>query len=87
MSEEQDDTIYYQITEEEYKSLHGSLATAMQSVEWVAEEIGAVMHKGKSGTAALLAIKAIVDKYEAGMHVVEERSLDGEVVLRYVVRP
>lgn len=87
MSEEEDDTVYIHLTEDEHHQLFESLAQAMHSMEWVSEEIGAVMHKGKSATAALLAIKSIVDQYESGLTVVTERTMDGDVVIRHVVRP
>lgn len=82
-----DETVYIRLSEDEHFRLLESLATAMHSMEWVAEEIGAVMHKGKSATAALLAIKSIVDEYESGLTVVTERTMDGDVVIRHVVRP
>jgi hypothetical protein len=82
-----DETIYIRMTEDEHTRLHESLATAMNSMEWVTEEIAAVMHKGKHPTAALLAIKAIVDEYESGLSVMVMRNLEGDVVIRYVQRP
>lgn len=86
MSEE-DDTIYIQMTEDDHDRLIKFVIEARQSIEWISEELGAVMHKGKSAAGALLAIKSVVDEYESGLTVVTERTMDGDVVIRHVVRP
>ena len=65
MSEE-DDTIYIEMTEDEHDRLIKFVIEARQSIEWISEELGAVMHKGKSASGALLAIKSVVDDFEAG---------------------
>lgn len=88
MSDEQEDeTIYMRVTEDEHNAMLEFITSATDSMEWVAEEIGAVMHKGKHPTAALLAIKAVVDEFGTGMNVFTQRNMAGDVVYTGVVRP
>lgn len=85
MSEE-DDTIYIQMTEDEHDRLIKFVIEARQSIEWISEELGAVMHEGKSASGALLGIKSVVDEFEAGANVFEQRNMAGDVLFR-AVRP
>ena len=83
----EDDTIYMHVAEDEWNAMLEFITSATDSMEWVAEEIGAVMHKGKHPTAALLAIKAVVDEFGTGMNVFTQRNMAGDVVYTGVVRP
>jgi len=87
MSDEQeDDTIYIRMAEDEHQRWREFITAASNSMEWVAQEIGAVMHKGKHPTAALLAIKAVVDEWNGGMDVFTQRNQAGDVVYEGVIR-
>lgn len=87
MSEEEDDTIYIQMAMDEHEGLHDGLAKAIQSMEWISDALRACMHDGKSAAATLLTIKSVVDEHEAGLTVLKQRNVAGDIVVRHVVRP